>query len=142
MDHLQEGLETSYRDVREKLKVAQRHQKDSYDRGIKHTTYKPGDLVLRYTPQLKDRESSKFHKQREGPYEVIKRTSEVTYRLRKVGGHCRRSDVVHFNNLKLYQKKLDKLATKTVKEKTDTAVLYNLTEEQSASVEKQPDHDP
>ena len=58
---LEEDLQTSYRDVRQNLEVAQRRQKDAYDKGVKHSVYQPGDLVLRYTPQLEPGEGSKFH---------------------------------------------------------------------------------
>ena len=58
--NLQDDLEASYRDVRNKLQLAQQRQKDAYDKGIKHSTYQPGDLVLRYAPQLKTGEASKF----------------------------------------------------------------------------------
>ena len=53
---LEEDLQTAYRDVRQNLEVAQRRQKDAYDKGVKHTVYQLGDLVLRYTPQLKPEE--------------------------------------------------------------------------------------
>ena len=36
----------AHQDVREKLKVAQRRQKDAFDEGVKYTVYQPGDLVL------------------------------------------------------------------------------------------------
>ena len=58
---LEEDLQTSYRDVRQNLEVAQRRQKDAYDKGVKHTVYQPGDLFLRYAPQLEPGEGSKFH---------------------------------------------------------------------------------
>ena len=58
---LEEDLQTAYRDVRQNLEVAQRRQKDAYDKGVKHTVYQPGDLVLRYAPQLEPGEGSKFH---------------------------------------------------------------------------------
>ena len=102
---LQSSLETAYRDVRESLQVAQRRQKDGYDKGVKHMVFQPGDLVLRYTPQLKPGEANKFHRQWEGPFEVVERVTDVTYQVKKVRGHCRRSQVVHFNNLRLYQRR-------------------------------------
>ena len=33
---LQGSLEAAYRDVRQNLKVAQRRQKDAYDKGVRH----------------------------------------------------------------------------------------------------------
>ena len=102
---LQSSLENAYRDVRESLQVAQRRQKDGYDKGVKHMVFQTGDLVLRYTPQLKPGEANKFHRQWEGPFEVVERVTDVTYRVKKVRGHSRRSQVVHFNNLRLYQRR-------------------------------------
>ena len=55
--------------------------------------FQTGDLVLRYTPQLKPGEANKFHREWEGP------------EVKKVTGHSRRSQVVHFNNLQLYQRR-------------------------------------
>ena len=99
---LQSSLETAYRDVRESLRAAQRRQKDCYDKGVKHMVFQTGDLVLRYTPQLKPGEANKFHRQWEGPFDVVKR---VTYLVKNVRGRSGRSQVVHFNNLQLYQRR-------------------------------------
>ena len=56
-----ERIYRMHRDIRQNREVAQRRQKDAYDKGVKHTVYQPGDLVLRYTPQLEPGEGSKFH---------------------------------------------------------------------------------
>ena len=102
---LQGSLEAAYRDVRQNLKVAQRRQKDAYDKGVRHMVFQAGDLVLRYDPQLKPGEANKFHRQWEGPYEIVERVTDVTYRVKKVRGHSRKSQVVHFNNLRLYKRR-------------------------------------
>ena len=67
--------------------------------------FQTGDLVLRFTPQLKPGEANKFHRQWEGPFEVVERITDVTYLVKKIRGGSRRSQAVHFNNLRLYQKK-------------------------------------
>ena len=72
----------AYHEVRSKLQVAQRRQKDTFDKGIRHTSYKPGDLVLRYSSQLKPGEAKKFHRNWEGPYVVVEGITEVTYRIK------------------------------------------------------------
>ena len=102
---LQSGLETAYRDVKESLRAAQRRQDNCYNKGIKHMVFQTGDLVLRITPQLKSGEANKFHRQWEGPFEVVERVTDVMYLVKKVRGRSRRSHVVHFNNLRLYQKR-------------------------------------
>ena len=104
---LRERLIQAHQDVREKLKVAQRRQKDAFDKGVKCTVYQPGDLVLRFSPELKPGEPNKFHRQWESPYEIVERVSEVTYRVRRRDRHSRRSSDVHFNNLRLYKRAAD-----------------------------------
>ncbi len=100
---LQGSLVTAYRNVRQKLKAAQRRQKDAYDKGVTHMMFQAGDLVSRYDPKLKRGETSKFHRLWEGPYEIVERVTDVAYRVKKVRGHSRKSQVVHFNNLQLYK---------------------------------------
>ena len=67
--------------------------------------FRTGHLGLRYTPQLKPGEANKFHRQWEGPFEIVERITDVTYRGKKVRGHSRRSQAVHSNNLRLYQRR-------------------------------------
>ena len=69
--------------------------------------YQPGDLVLRFSPELKPGEPNKFHRQWESPYEIVERVSEVTYRVRRRDRHSRRSSDVYFNNLRLYKRAAD-----------------------------------
>ena len=40
-----------------------------------------------------------------GPFEVVERVTDITYFVKKVRGRSRRSQVFHFNNLRLYQKR-------------------------------------
>ena len=123
---LQGSLEAAYRDVRQNLKVAQRRQKDAYDKGVRHMLFQPGDLVLRYDPQLKPGEVNKFHRQWEGPYEIVERVTDVTYRVKKVRGHSRKSRVVHFNNLRLYKRRQEGSMEETgAKEAVDAPVGGN-----------------
>lgn len=71
---------------------------------MKHNALQTGDLVLCYTPQPKLGEANRFHLQREGPFEIVECIMDITYRVRKVGGHSKRDpQVLHFNNLRLYR---------------------------------------
>ena len=71
---------------------------------MKHNALQTGDLVLCYTPQPKLGEANRFHLQREGPFEIVECIMDITYRVRKVGGHSKRDpQVLHFNNLQLYK---------------------------------------
>ncbi|XP_078361889.1 uncharacterized protein LOC144646225 [Oculina patagonica] len=134
---LHENLETAYRDVRQNLKVAQRRQKDAYDKGVKHTVYQAGDLVLRFSPELKPGEASKFHRQWEGPYKIVKQVTEVTYLVEKVGGRSRKSKVVHFNNLRLYERK-----SEGVSERAMTDAVRSSEGDDTEVVEGECEHEP
>lgn len=76
---LEDHLTEAYREVRVQLGVAQRRQKEAYDKGIKETQFKPGDRVLLFNPHLQPGEASKFHRLWAGPYIVKKRVTDVTY---------------------------------------------------------------
>ena len=91
--------------VEKQLKKAQQRQKDCFDNGVETCQYVPGDLVFLFNPQVKTGEAAKFHGERKGPYEVLERTTEVNYRIKTPSDPGRRSKVIHFNNLKLYQYK-------------------------------------
>lgn len=91
--------------MRQNLKVAQRFQKDAYDKGVRHMGFEAGDLVLHYDPQLKPGEGNKFHRQCEGPYEIVERVADVMYCVKKIRGHYSKSQVVHFNTLRLYRRR-------------------------------------
>lgn len=61
--NLQGSLEAPNRDVTQNLKMAQRRQKDAYDKGPRHMVFQAADLALLYNPQLKPGEANKFHRQ-------------------------------------------------------------------------------
>ncbi|CAH3013815.1 unnamed protein product, partial [Porites evermanni] len=61
-------------------------------------------LIPGYLPKLG--EANRFHLQREGPFEIAECVMDITYRVRKVGGHSKRDpQAVHFNNLWLYKER-------------------------------------
>ena len=76
--------------------------------------------MLRYDPQLKPGEANKFHQQWEGPYDIVERVTDDIYRVKKVRGRSRKSQVVHFNNLRLYRRRQEgSMERKGAKEAAD-----------------------
>jgi hypothetical protein len=71
----------AYRDVRENLKLAKKRQRQNYDRKMRHTSFKEGDLVLLRYHHKKPGEVSKFHQPWKGPYKITGKLSEVNYRI-------------------------------------------------------------
>lgn len=58
VSELHDRLSTANHYMRQSLQVAQHQQKDAYDKDIRNMAYQTGDLVLRYTPQLKPSEAN------------------------------------------------------------------------------------
>lgn len=85
--------------AREKTGVASRRYKDYYDARAAGNPYKVGDRVWRQVPAIKKGLSRKLARPWQGPYIIIKKISDVVYRLQKEGGRRQRV-VVHFNSLK------------------------------------------
>ena len=61
----------------------QRRQRDYFNRKVHGNPFKPGDLVWLVEPHRA--KSRKFYLPWQGPYEVLNRTSEVTYNICKRG---------------------------------------------------------
>ena len=77
----------------------QRRQREYFNRKVHGDPFRPGDLVWLFEHHRA--KSRKFYLPWQGPYEVLNRTSEVTYKI------CKRSrperwTKVHFNRLKPY----------------------------------------
>ena len=68
--------------VRERIKDSQFGQTVQYNKFRRDVEFKPGDKVLVYTPVRKVGMTEKFLLRYFGPYEVIKKTSNVNYLLK------------------------------------------------------------
>ncbi|KAL3853042.1 hypothetical protein ACJMK2_016626 [Sinanodonta woodiana] len=76
-------------------------QKRFYDSRLKWEQFKPGDSVWVYTPQRKPGLSSKLQSWWKGPFQVVKRLSDVTYRV-KCGYKCK-PQVIHVDRMKSHK---------------------------------------
>ena len=75
----------------------QPRQRDYFNEKVHGDPFKAGDLVWLF--ELHRAKSRKFYLPRQGPYEVVNRTSGVTYKICKKG-RPERWTKVHFNRLK------------------------------------------
>ena len=85
--------------IRSKLATQHERQKDFYNHKVHGKPYAPGNLVWLHSPVIGKGKSRKLHHPWTGPYKVIKKLSDVTYRVQKLQG-CKQRKVVHFNQLK------------------------------------------
>ena len=98
--NLRSTLDEVHERAREHLRTAQRRQKDYYDRRVAGKEIKVGDHVYLHVPAIKTGQTKKFHSPWQGPHVVVKKISDVTYRIEEVANRRKRR-VVHFNRLKL-----------------------------------------
>ena len=82
--NLRSTLEEAHERAREHLKTAQRRQKDYYDRCVAGDEIKVGDHVYLPVPVLQSGQTKKLHSPWHGPHVVVKKISDLTYRIEEV----------------------------------------------------------
>lgn len=97
--NLRQTLEEAYQTVRTNLGAHLQRQKEIYDRKVHGQPFEKGDMVWLHTPAAKRGKSRKLVCPWAGPYVVVKKLSEVTYRVQHSQDKRRRT-VVHFDRLK------------------------------------------
>ena len=93
-----ERMESSYRLVREHLRVAAERRKRNYDLKVRPAEFAPGDRVWYFTPRRYQGRSPKWARMYTGPFTVMERCGLVNYRLRKTA-HSK-PFVAHVDKLK------------------------------------------
>ena len=99
-EKLQDRLEQVHQYAREHLRIASDRQKKNYDHKAQAGGYNKGDAVWLHNPKRKKGFSPKLQRPWDGPYLVVKRLSDVTYRIQR--GTRSSPRVVHYNRLKPY----------------------------------------
>ena len=102
---LRNTLQEAYDCVRKDLNHHLRRQKEIYDRKAHGKSYEKGDLVWLHNAAVPKGKSKKFHKPWEGPFRVVKKISDVTYRVQLLSNNRKRV-VVHFDRLKFFKGKV------------------------------------
>ena len=96
---LQTRLRTAFDLVREHASTNHQRQKAFYDQKVHGKPYMPGDLVWFYSSVPQKGSSRKLYHPWTGPFKVVKRISDVTYRIQQLQGKRKRK-IVHFDHLK------------------------------------------
>jgi transposase InsO family protein len=82
IDTLTDRLKEAYHVVRENNKVGRERQKEGYDKGTRLITFQPGEMVYLRQMNRVRRGCPKFRLRWRGPYEVIRRLSDLNYLVR------------------------------------------------------------
>ena len=95
-------LESAFEIARANIATQHQRQKRNYDQRQYGKPYAPGDFVWFYNPRRKKGISVKLARNWQGPYLVLKRLNDTTYRIQKDKKAIPR--VVHYDRLKLYRR--------------------------------------
>ena len=99
-EELNERLYEIHREAQMTMGTEQRRQREYFNRKVHVEPFKEGDLVWLFEPHKA--KSRKFYLPWHGPFDVLSRTSEVTYMICK-RGNKEKWQKVHFNRLKPYR---------------------------------------
>ena len=102
---LKSSLTEAYEKVRVKTTRQLDHQAELYNKKVHGKPYEVGNHVWVLFPQVPKGKSKKLYRPWSGPFVVVKRFSDVTYRVQDVNNRRRRM-VVHFNRLKPYKQRV------------------------------------
>ncbi|MES9902836.1 MAG: reverse transcriptase domain-containing protein [Sedimenticola sp.] len=94
-------LDKAFEFVRTNTGAAQKQQKKQYDKKVYGTPLTEGDVVMVYSPAVKQGLSKKLHKHWDGPWTIKRKISDVVFQLRKEG--TRKQMTVHFNRLRKFE---------------------------------------
>jgi len=93
-------------DIREKIpeiiQLAQNTQKKYYDKAHKILNFNPGDLVMVKFPFAQIGKSPKLAPSYRGPFEIIKKISNLNYSIKLILNGKETEDVIHVRRLKPY----------------------------------------
>ena len=101
VDQMKQKMTLVHDRARNNIQIRSDRQKRNYDLRAHPKRYEPGDAVWIHNPARKKGISPKLSRPWDGPYLVVDRISDVTYRIQK--GPKTKPKVVHFDRLKLYQ---------------------------------------
>ena len=96
---LKRRMSEAFEIVRRNVSKHHQHQKTLYDEKVHGKPYKPGDWVWLHSPVIPRGSSHKLHRPWKGPYTIVKKISDSTYRVQHLQKRKDRQ-VVHFNRLK------------------------------------------
>ena len=121
---LKEKIQDTHQHAREKLQMAQQHQKRTYDLHLKENSFQRGDLVYVLNETPKVGVSKKLQPVWRGPFVVLEAIGPVLY---SVAGR-RKDEVLHHDKLKLCSDRAIPLWVRRKRNEVtalDTTILYN-----------------
>ncbi|KAJ8912767.1 hypothetical protein NQ315_016724 [Exocentrus adspersus] len=101
ISHLQDRLQLTHAEVRQKMRIESDRMKTRYDLRANTGGFQVGEKVWLYNPKRTKGKSPKLQKSWEGPYTVVTRLNDVVYRIQK--NPQAKMKIVHIDRLTPYQ---------------------------------------
>ncbi|KAL5479339.1 hypothetical protein EMCRGX_G022851 [Ephydatia muelleri] len=92
-------MQEAYALVRERCQAEHKRQKELYDQKVHRKPFSPGELVWLHSTAVPRGRSRKLHHPWKGPFKVMERLGETTYKIKNLQGR-RKTTFVHFDRLK------------------------------------------
>ncbi|XP_074657113.1 uncharacterized protein LOC141910281 [Tubulanus polymorphus] len=102
LEHIVESIHTALRIALDNLERSQRRMKEKYDKKSNPRSYNPGDYVWIFSPHLKKDVMRKFAHKFHGPFVILSKMSDVTYKVYNVRENKPTEQVVNVNRMKPY----------------------------------------
>ena len=119
---LKKRMSEAFEIVRRNVSKHHQHQKMLYDVKVHGKPYKPGDWVWLHSPVIPRGSCRKLHRPWKGPYTIVKKVSDSTYRIQHLQKRKDRQ-VVHFNRLKPCNKNIRLEVAETPTDQTTSMSL-------------------
>ncbi|RWS20794.1 integrase core domain protein-like protein, partial [Leptotrombidium deliense] len=90
--------------VKDRIAASQRKSAKYYNEKHRDAQFEVGDLVLLFRPVIEVGKSNKFHHRYMGPYQILRRTSNVNYEIMDLRARKSRKpiEIVHVSRLKRF----------------------------------------
>ncbi|CAC5397827.1 unnamed protein product [Mytilus coruscus] len=102
IENIIDCLKIAKRCATDNLKYAQGKQKKHYNKNTALTKFEIQDLVLLYTPKVPVGLASKLHRKQDGPFYIVAKGLNHTYKLRRCEDNKMLKSMINANRLKLY----------------------------------------
>jgi len=103
VQNLREKLNVIQQNARQHLNLQSSRVKYRYDRKVRQIDFREGQSVWLFNPQRKKGKTPKLQNNWEGPFRIVKKLSDVTFRIQKSARH--KLKVVHADGLAPFEER-------------------------------------
>lgn len=125
-NHVNDRMDVALEETRQRTMKIRERDKARYDLHHRHVDYQVGDEVWRYAPHRETGKNEKLLANWSGPFQIVKKMSDVTYQLQDFRNRIirrRKPFYLHVNDLKPFTSELEDLEQMTSETESDVDSL-------------------